>query len=117
MADLANSIRAQLGRQVAHWSVATARLQRPGDLASEAAWGNLEQYLGVTIRQHLKMAVQRLQHQAAALKTYFETATTLAQLEQARRRLLDFRRRYLRTETMLDFYADAINTRTSLALG
>ncbi len=117
MANLIPSIRAQLCRQVAHWAAATARLQRPADLASEASWANLEQYLGVTIRRHLALSIDRLQHQAASLKACFDSANSLAEFEAVRRRLLDFRRQYLRTETTLDFYADAINTRTSPAIG
>jgi hypothetical protein len=117
MADLAAAIRAQLGRQVAHWATATSRLQKPADLASETTWSNLERYLGVTIRQHLAMAVEKLQRHGAVLRASFDAASSLAELEEVRRRLLDFRRRYLRTETTLDFYADAINTRTSPAVG
>lgn len=117
MADLAISMRAQLGRQVAHWIAAADRLQEPADLASEASWGYLERYLGVTIRRHLATSVGSLRRQAAALKTLFDAATSLAELALVRKRLLDFRRRYLQTEVMLDFYADAINTRTSAAVG
>lgn len=116
MADLAPAIRAQLGRQVAHWAIATSRLQRPADLASETAWRNLERYLGVTLRQHLALSVEKLQRHGVVLKASFDAARSLAELEEIRRRLLDFRRRYLRTETTLDFYADAINTRTSSAV-
>jgi hypothetical protein len=117
MADLAAAIRAQLGRQVAHWATATSRLQKPADLASETTWSNLERYLGVTIRQHLALAVEKLQRHGSVLRASFDAASSLAELEEVRRRLLDFRRRYLRTETTLDFYADAINTRTSPAMG
>lgn len=117
MADLATSIRTQLARQVVHWVAASARLHQPADLASAAAWGNLERYLGVTLRQHLAASVETLRRQGAALSASFQAATSLAELEQVRKRLLDFRRRYLRTEITLDFYADAINTRTSPVVG
>ena len=39
-----------------------------------------------------------------------KVATALRELQQ---RLLAFRRKFIRAETTLDFYADAINTRTS----
>lgn len=117
MPDLHAAIRAQLGRQIAHWASASNRLQKPEDLASEAAWGYLERYLGVTIRRHLAASVEKLQRQGALLKTSFEAAESLADLMQVSRRLLDFRRRYLRTEVTLDFYSDAINTRTSAVVG
>jgi hypothetical protein len=117
MADLVAAIHAQLGRQVAHWAIATSRLQKPEDLASEAAWNHLERYLGVTLRQHLALAVEQLQRHGAVLRASFNAARSLAELEQVRRQLLNFRRQYLRTETTLDFYADAINTRTSPVMG
>jgi hypothetical protein len=117
MSDLATAIRAQLCRQVAHWAAATQRLQRPADLASDGAWANLERYLGLTIRRHLTASVERLQHQAATLKASFDAAASLAELEAVRKRLLDFRRRYLRTEATLDFYADAVNARTNPVIG
>jgi hypothetical protein len=117
MVSLETAVRAQLARQVAHWSAATARLHKPADLAAEAAWSNVERYLGVTIRQHLAASVERLQQQAAALRTCFVAATSHPELEVVRKRLLDFRRRYLRVETTLDFYADAINARINPAIG
>lgn len=117
MADLVAAIRAQLGRQVAHWSIATARLEKPHDLASEAAWSYLEQYLGVTLRQHLALSVARLERYGAVLKSTFEAARSLDELMEVQRRLLDFRQRYLKTETTLEFYTDAINTRTSPTIG
>jgi hypothetical protein len=113
MSERAATIKAQLGRQVAHWITATARLENPDDIASEAAWSYLEQYLGVTIRARLAETVGRLRRQAAVLKASFDAARSPVELEEVRRRLLDYRHRYLRTETTLDFFADAINTRTS----
>src|SRR5918992_2412456 len=105
MADLAAAIRAQLGRQVAHWATATSRLQKPADLASEAAWSNLERYLGVTLRQHLALVVEKLQRHGAVLRSSFDAARSLAELEEIHRRLLDFPRRDFRPGTTIDFYA------------
>ena len=113
MSDRVAAIRGQLGRQVAHWLNATARLENSVGAASDPAWANLEQYLGVTVRGRLAEAAARLRRQAAVLRASFEAAHSLPELEEVRRRLLDFRRRYLRTEITLDFYADAINTRSS----
>ena len=113
MADLSSAVRAQLARQVAHWIAATERLQDPEEIASEASWSYLERYLGVTLRGNLTASVGRLQRQAAILKAAFEAAQSLADMEAVQRRLLDFRCRYLRTETTLEFFAEAINTRTS----
>ena len=65
------------------------------------------------MRERLTEAVLRLRPIAAALRHELDDAQTVDDLEKVRRRLLDFRRRYARVETAVDFYADAINTRTS----
>jgi hypothetical protein len=109
--DLA--LRAQLARQVAHWTAAAARLEDLDDLASPAAWSGLERYLGLSIRRHLGACVAQLKREAAVLQATHDAALTPAALAVVRRQLLAFRRFYLRVETTLDFFADAINTRTS----
>jgi hypothetical protein len=110
--DTAQAIALQTERQVAHWVLATARL-RLDDLASPQAWGHLEQYLGVSLRKHLAGVIDRLQRQANALTALQRAARSPTAQAEVRRKLLDFRRQYLRTETTLDFFADAINTRTN----
>jgi hypothetical protein len=114
-ADIA--LRTQLARQVAHWAAATARLEALDDLASPAAWASLERYLGLSIRRHLSACVKQLSREAASLQAAFNAATSPGALAAVRRQLLAFRRFYLRVETTLDFFADAINTRTSPNVG
>jgi hypothetical protein len=116
MNDLDVAVRTQLARQVAHWTAAAARLQDLDDLAPPAAWNSLERYLGLSIRQHLTRVVARLNRDATLLKAAFDSALSIADLATIRRQLLAFRQLYLRVETTLDFYADAINTRTSSTL-
>ena len=84
--------------------------ERPHVLAS-----NPEQLtsIGIAIRRSLQGAIVRLQQQAAALRAASNRAQTVEDLERVRRQVVDFRKRYLRTETTLDFYADSINTRTN----
>jgi hypothetical protein len=113
MNDSRAAIKAQLVRQVAHWTSAAARLRDLDDLASPAAWNSLERYLGLAIRRHLTGVVDALNCEAAALRAALEMVSSAADLEIVRRKLLDFRRRYLQVETTLDYYADAINTRTA----
>lgn len=113
MTDPDLALRTQLARQVAHWSAAAARLEELDDLASPAAWASLERYLGLAIRQHLTACVKRLNRESASLQAAFDAASSTAALSAVRRQLLAFRRFYLRVETTLDFFADAINTRTS----
>jgi hypothetical protein len=113
MSDVTTAVRTQLSRQVAHWTGAATRLQNLDDVASPAAWKSLESYLGLSIRQHLAGVVDRLNRQASLLQSALEATSSATDLEVVRRQLLVFRKQYLRAETTLDFYADAINTRTN----
>lgn len=106
------AMKAQLARQVAHWASAAERLKNLDDLASPASWHSLESYLGLAIRRHLTAVVDALNREAAALRAALDMVTSPADLQIVRRKLLAFRGRYLQVETTLDYYADAINTRT-----
>ena len=112
MNDSRSAIKAQLTRQVTHWTSAATRLRNLDDLASPAAWNSLERYLGLAIRKHLTEVVDMLNREAAPLRAALEAVTSATDLEMARRKLLAFRARYLQVETTLEYYADAINTRT-----
>lgn len=112
MADLQAAAALQTQRQIAHWVLAASRLVLD-DLAGEAAWGRLEQYLGLALRRHLQAKVDALAADAQVLMAHAQAARSPAAQAQVRRLLLAFRRQYLRTETTLDFFADAINTRTN----
>lgn len=112
MTDPQAAVKAQLDRQVAHWAKATARLQDLDDLASPAAWSHMERYLGLSIRRHLSAVVSQLDREAVVLQAALAAARSAADLWAVRRQLLVFRHRFTRVETTLDFFADAINTRT-----
>lgn len=112
MIDQIQAVRAQTERQVAHWALAASRLKLD-DLASPEAWGRLERYLGVSLRRHLTGVIDRLQGQANALTAMQRAAQSPTAVAEVRRKLLAFRQQYLRTETTLDFFADAINGRTN----
>jgi hypothetical protein len=101
---------------VAHWRAATVGLQDPENFASASAWRTLEGYLNVSLRKHLGEAADRLEREADVLSAELRAAFTAEQLEQLRVRVINFRRRYLQTETALDFYGDAVNSRTSTRL-
>ena len=109
------AIRLQTERQVAHWSLAASRLTLD-DLASPDAWSHLEQYLGVSLRKHLQGVIDRLIRSADVLTSMNRSAQTPAELVELRRRLLGFRRQFLRAETTLDYFADAIATRTNVRM-
>lgn len=112
MSDTALAVRAQLERQVAHWSHAASRLSLD-DLAAPEAWKGLEQYLGVALRGHLQGVIDRVRASAEALGAVSRAARTPSELMELRRRLLQFRAQFLRAETTLDYFADAIATRTN----
>ena len=110
--DLQQSLEAQSARQVAHWVLATARLDLDA-LASREAWGHLERYLGVSLRRHLGGVIERLKGEGRVLTTLHREARSPTASAEVRRRLLAFERQYLRTEHTLEFFADAINSRTN----
>lgn len=112
MSDRAISIHAQLSRQVSHWTTAAALLDLD-DLASAESWSRLESYMGVSLRKHLRGVIDRLRQEGDVLLASLRAAESVTALRELQRRLLAFRRSFMRTETTLDFYADAINTRTS----
>jgi hypothetical protein len=108
-----NAIRTQLARQIAHWSDATRRLENLENLASPEAWNSLERYLGLALRQSLTEVVRRLQHRATVLQVSLDASSSASELAAVQRQLVAFRRQYVRAETTLTFYTDAINTRTN----
>ena len=112
MTDPAEAIRAQTERQVAHWSLAAFRLTLD-DLAAPEAWSRLEQYLDVSLRRHLQGVIDRVRRSADVLMALNRSAQMPGELVEVRRKLLAFRRQFLRAETTLDYFADAIATRTN----
>ena len=113
MRDPVQAVRAQTERQVAHWCLAASRLNL-NDLAAPEAWGGLEQYLGVALRRHLQGVIDRLREGADVLASMSRAAHTPTALAAVRQRVLAFRRQFLRAETTLDYFADAIGTRTNV---
>ncbi|MFX0198366.1 MAG: hypothetical protein ACFFCW_19785 [Candidatus Hodarchaeota archaeon] len=113
MNNFFNDIQKQVARQVAHWTMAAYRLENLEDMASPTAWEGLERYLGITIRQRLLESIHRLQDEAKMLRTAMQSVRSGSDPEGIRQKLDVFRKQYLRTEITLDFFADAINTRTN----
>jgi hypothetical protein len=110
-------VKAQLARQVAHWVCAATELADLSRLASRSGWSSLEHYLGITVERALRESANRLAREASLLEATLRAAETPAQLERLRGDLLAFRERFLSVETVLDFYGDAINTRTDQRVG
>ncbi len=99
-------------RQLAHWESAVRRLSALDDLASPQAWAGLENYLGVALRRSLGDAVDRLKHSLARVRPMLDTNQSDAQTE-----IFKFRTQYTRVESVLDFFVNAMNTRSSPQMG
>lgn len=116
MADVAQ-LRRHLSRQVDHWTRAAARLGRLDDIAGADAWKQIEQYMGVALRDHLRGVADRAMRRGDLLRAALRSAESERELKVIRRELISFRHHYLRAETTVDFFADAINTRTNPVQG
>ncbi len=117
MPDALKVLRRQVTRQVAHWWCATQGLADLESMASARAWGSLERYLGVAVRQCLKDAVDQLNRECAVLRAQLRAARSIPDLRTVQHAVVRYRDRYLQTETLVDFYCHAVNTRTSAELG
>ncbi|MBI4900956.1 MAG: hypothetical protein HY829_10820 [Actinobacteria bacterium] len=115
--ELAAALRIQLERQVSHWEAAAVALADPGSFASEGAWANLEQYLNRAVRASLELSTRTLRTEITGLRTQLDNAKLGPELVVVARRLQRVRRQYGQVETVVSFYADAVNTRTNPTLG
>lgn len=109
--------RRQVLRQLMHWQLAVQGLANLDQAASPAAWATLEGYLGVSLRANLTQALVQLQRELEVILAKFRAARDVVDLNQVSHEIIRFRRRYLQTETLIDFYGDAVNSRTSRDLG
>ena len=113
MTDNTEALRVQVARQVWHWRAAAVALQDPENFAAAAAWRSLERYLDLSLRKHLGEAAAQVEREADALVAGLRAASTAGELDAVRVGVIRFRRRYLQVETALEFYGNAVNTRTS----
>ena len=106
----------EYGRAIAHWRLAGQRLGDLEAVAPREAWGRLEHYLGVSLQGTIRDAVARFDRRAAALERRLPPTAAFdhSAIEGG---LQELRRAYLRVETMVDFYGDAIITRSAPRLG
>lgn len=106
-------IHLQVSRQLAHWILAGQRLANLSDLAAAEAWESLERYLNTAIRARLRESLDLLSIRGEELNAQLQQTRSLSAYKALQKEVDAYRKQYLRTETVLDFYADAINTRTS----
>lgn len=103
----------QTAAEVAHWRLAAEALADLDAVAAPHAWAALEDYLRRSVRDRLGQVVAALVAEAHQLQRMVDDG---ADPERVRISLLRLRIRYLQVETVLDFYGDAVNSRTSPAL-
>jgi hypothetical protein len=96
----------QIEAELAHWQLAVEALADLDTVAAPEAWAALEDYLQRKIRDRLSELVAVLVAEGKALRGRLGSA-------DARPALLRLRTRYLQVETIIDFYGDAVNSRTS----
>lgn len=104
----------QLRGEISHWQQAIDALGDLETVASPAAWESLETYLQDRVRGRLTELTGSLRAEASAVALMVEGGPDHTKVRQATLRL---RSRYLRLETLLDFFGDAVNSRTNPALG
>jgi hypothetical protein len=104
---------AALESDARHWRRACLGLGELDVAASATSWGELESYLGKSVRASLTAQARRLTAQADRLLFSLRAARTEADLKQVRSELLTLRRQYARGEAIVDFYGHAVTTRSN----
>jgi hypothetical protein len=110
-------LRRHVLRQLTHWEGAAERLDDFEATATPAAWSSLERRVGVTLRGELKEAREQLRREAAVVRAGFSAARTRPELEQIDRQIARLRERYMKAELLVDFFVDAVRSRTNPELG
>jgi hypothetical protein len=107
---LTPSLLQEFSREIEHWETAAERLSDVDTMAPPQAWQSLEHYLGVSLRQSLAVVLGRLLSKIRTAKHQLAAGERSAAALQGS--LVDIRQAYLRVETTIDFYADALLTRS-----
>lgn len=103
-----------LERQIAHWLAATTTFLDAEQFASEPAWRSVEAQTGRPLRRQLATIVNELIATGRAANALTTAARRdPAELGPADRAVQQFRRRYTQVEATLEFFGDAVNSRTS----
>lgn len=99
--------------ELLHWRLAVDALTDLDAVAAPEAWASLEGYLHQGVRDRLTAVVSSLAQEARALGRMLDDGHPI---DTVRRGVLRLRDRYVQAETVLDFYGDAVNTRTNPTL-
>lgn len=100
--------------ELAHWRGAIGSLADLDTVAAPAAWAMLEAYLRLRVRERLERSVAELAAEGSTIAMALDVGEPLSRVREM---VLRLRRRYLEVETVLDFYGDAVNSRTNDTLG
>ena len=109
-------LRQEFARECEHWKTAAERLADVESVAPAAAWQALEHYLGVSLRRSLGTIVGRLRRVVGDFERTLASGADVS-VDQLQARLVAVRQAYTRAETTVDFFADALATRSSPRLG
>lgn len=104
---------AQLAAELRHWQRAAHELTDLDLVAAPRAWAALESYLGTSVRAGLTRSAQAVATRADQLAAQLPGATAPDDLARLRDRVLALRQSYVRAETVIDFFGDAVGTRTN----
>jgi hypothetical protein len=111
------SLKRHVLRQLTHWEGAAERLDDFEASATPDAWANLEHRVGVTLRSELKDAREQLKREASVVRAGFNAARMRPDFEQLDRQVTRLRDRYMKTELLVDFFVDAVRSRTNPEVG
>jgi hypothetical protein len=113
----ADADRIVLASELRHWRAAAQTLGDLEMVAAPGAWAALESYLERAVRARLRGVAAAVTADADRLTARLAVAGDGRDLSALRDGLLALRRDYLRAETVIDFFADAVNTRTNPRIG
>jgi hypothetical protein len=115
--EVSPGLLSQVLRQLNHWEGAAERLDDFEATASPEAWASLEKYVGVALRSGLKHARDQLRREATAVRAAFNAVHARSQLELVADQVALLRRRYMQTESLVDFYVAAVRARANPEVG
>ncbi len=103
-----------LNRQIVHWLYAAEKMLYSDILLSDIAWKGLHRPTALLMKNYFQLKLTHLVSNGKKLQEQLAYAKTDVLKIQLRKALLRYKADYLRIETTIHFYTDAINTRNSV---
>lgn len=111
---MSDALADDLQRQHAHWLSAAHLFLDAEAFASRRSWESLEQTTGIPLRSELHRTAQSLLQQGRLTSELLRgRGREPSGMGEAQAAVQRFRRLYVQVETTLDFFGQAVNTRTS----